>query len=281
MTPRIFKYIFAAILLSGCSTYSLEELRHTTPSGSEFQKTLAKLYMDFADDEEKDYDWRNSWHFADKGLLAAYGKDVAPEDIGEWDLPPEALPEMEKARGELLSALTPENIRAKPAAAARAQFNFDCWVEQQEEGWQADDIAACRDGFNKAVSELMPGSAGKYGRKEEKKSGKPFAAVKKLAPATTSFIVFFDTGKTVFTEAGESSLAEVVKALEKQKNYVVVINDHHCKQNMQKPDRELLQERGEYVRKRLIESGINPSAIINCGESRKQANRIIEIILND
>ena len=50
-------------------------LRNTTPSGSPFQQELARLYMDFASQDEKGYDWFNSWYFADKGLRAAYGKD--------------------------------------------------------------------------------------------------------------------------------------------------------------------------------------------------------------
>src|SRR5580658_2925105 len=77
--------LLAVFATSGCEMYSLEKLRHTTPSGSPFQTELSKLYMDFAAQEEKEYDWYNSWHFADKGLQAAYGKDVMPEDLKNWD----------------------------------------------------------------------------------------------------------------------------------------------------------------------------------------------------
>jgi OOP family OmpA-OmpF porin len=38
--------------------------------------------------------------------------------------------------------------------AARAQVAFDCWVEQEEEGWQLNDIAACKGIFKNAMAEL-------------------------------------------------------------------------------------------------------------------------------
>ena len=119
--------------MGGCSTYSLQELRQATPAGTPFQTALAHLYMDFAAQEEKDYDWISSWHFADKGLLAVYGKDTAPEDLKDWDIPAEHIEALTKARAALVAALTPENEKANPELAAKAQFNFDCWVEQQEE----------------------------------------------------------------------------------------------------------------------------------------------------
>src|SRR5277367_95507 len=139
MNTRWIKIIAAATaiasLSSGCAMYTLEELRHTTPSGTPFQKELAKLYMDFAEENEKGYDWFNSWYFADKGLRAAYGKDVAPEELKDWDIPKEALPYLQRAHGELLLALTPQNEEMHPTTTAQAQFYFDCWVQRQEENW--------------------------------------------------------------------------------------------------------------------------------------------------
>ncbi len=140
--------------LTGCVTYSLEELRHAELKGSDFHKALARMYLDFASSEEKEYDWFDSMYFADKGLKAAYGKDTAPEDLKGWDIPKDILPEMESTRAMLLETLTPQTIAAHPEMAARAQFMFDCWAEQQEENWQVDDIAHCRDGVKDALKEL-------------------------------------------------------------------------------------------------------------------------------
>lgn len=300
-------------VLSGCSTYSLEKLRHTTPKGSPFQNALAKLYMNFSDSEEKDYDWQDSWYFADKGLSAAYGKNVAPEDLNSWDIPANELKSLEIARRNLLAVLTPEKIKARPEIAARAQFNFDCWVEQQEENWQIDDIAACRDAFNSAVSELggavvkVPAKAGINSKpkdlpaKQEQKTEDKIKektkvttdkaaqaeakvaaekAVKKpvVAATVTSFALFFEAKQIALTPAGSSTLGAIAKAIAVSEDYEVVIVD---KSAGQKDNMKLSQERIQSVKKWLVEAGAKESAIKTNGKSDNEANRRIEIFLND
>jgi outer membrane protein OmpA-like peptidoglycan-associated protein len=139
--------VAVSCLVAGCSTYSLKELRHTTPKGTAYQNALSKLYMEFAIQEEKAYDWFSSMHFADKGLTAAYGNDVEPEIPDAWDVPNEVLLQMQEARKALLRAVNEKTKRDYPHLAARAVYYFDCWVEQQEENWQQDDIAECRNGL--------------------------------------------------------------------------------------------------------------------------------------
>lgn len=140
--------------LAGCSTYSLKELRHTTPKGNAFQTALSRLYMDYAIQEEKNYDWFTSMYFADKGLVAAYGKDVEPEQPESWNVSKEVLPTMQQARKILVDLLNERNKRDYPQVTARALYYFDCWVEQQDDGWQSQDIAQCRDGLQDAFERL-------------------------------------------------------------------------------------------------------------------------------
>jgi outer membrane protein OmpA-like peptidoglycan-associated protein len=144
----------AVSLLAGCSTYSLKELRHTTPKGTAYQAALAKNYMDYAIQEEKNYDWFTSMYFADKGLRAAYGKDVEPEQPENWDVSAKVLPTMQKAREILLGLLTEQNKSQYPQVLARAVYSYDCWVENQEEAWQAEEIGSCRDGLQDAFERL-------------------------------------------------------------------------------------------------------------------------------
>ncbi len=280
MINRLVISFLGLLLVSGCSTYSLEELRRTTPKGNAFQTALAKLYMDFSDLEEKDYDWRDSWYFADKGLLAVYGKETAPEDLHEWDLPKDKLAHLEKARADLLAALTPENIKNKPEIAARAQFNFDCWVEQQEENWQKDDIEACRDGFVRALAKLDVNEKKTSNKKELKKAGKKTSDVssEKLAPTTTSFVVFFESGKDSFASVSDSTMAEIIKIVRSNKGYEVVIID---KAAGKKDNIELSLERIQAVKMRLIEEGVKEAAIKINGGVGKQINNRVEIFLNE
>jgi hypothetical protein len=38
-------------------------------------------------------------------------------------------------------------VRDRAPARPRAQVNYDCWVEQQAEGWQFDPHRRVQDGF--------------------------------------------------------------------------------------------------------------------------------------
>ncbi len=287
--------IISIFAFSGCSTYSLEKLRHTEPKGSEFQKTLAKLYMNFADGEEKAYDWQDSWYFADKGLFAAYGKDIAPEELNNWNIPANERNALEIARNNLINVLTPEKIKNRPDAAARAQFNFDCWIEQQEENWQIEDIEACRDGFKKALAELAE-ARDQATKKYENPFKKPVLGTvkkteevfleepvkkklaKKALTTTTSFVVFFEAKQTVLTTAGSNVLAEVARTIAASDDYEVVVID---KSGARKDDAKLSAERIASVKKWLAEAGAKESAIKTDGKTKNTTNRKIEIFLND
>lgn len=41
-----------------------------------------------------------------------------------------------------------------PMQAAQAQVSFDCWIEQQEENWQTEDILSCKSSFMEAIDSL-------------------------------------------------------------------------------------------------------------------------------
>ena len=61
-----------------------------------------------------------------------------------------------QARSTLVSTLATPQASADPATAAKAQASFDCWMEQQEENFQVNDIATCRKGFEDAIAGLTP-----------------------------------------------------------------------------------------------------------------------------
>lgn len=281
--------------VTACSTYSLQELRNAKPQGNAFQANLARLYMDFSDSEEKDYDWQNSWYFADKGLLAVYGKDTAPEELKDWNLPKGELPALKKARMDLMMLLTPSAMAKNPQEAAQAQFYFDCWVEQQEENWQSDDIAYCRDNFMQSLAKL-----GGSGRKPEKKSKEnnedpEKTAVKKAvdvskkiadkqekeiaAPTTISFVLFFDAGSKEITPVSEVTLGKAAAPLASKDDYAVVIID---KSKDRQNNLELSLKRISAVKEQLVAFKVKESAIYN--EDKKIDNKVkqkVEIFIND
>lgn len=260
----------AVLAVSACSTYSLEELRHTTPVSDPFQRMLAEMYLAFSESEAQQYDWSDSAYFADKGLLAAYGKPTEPEQPTAWNLPPNTQAEVGKARGELVAMLQ-SDIRARaPKLAAEAQFYFDCWVEQQEEDWQNEDIDACRTAYYKTMNAIqhpageladartVRGEAG-----EEENSGAVNTGDASSDPSiSTSFIVYFDSGSAKLNAESKRYVRQIVTdILADEEGYEIVLNGHTDTLGPDGFNLRLSESRVEAVRAHMVALGVPPVRI--------------------
>ncbi len=275
---RSLCWVALVVLLSGCATASLEELREAQPSGSPFQRALAKYYLSFSESEAEQYDWLDVRHFADKGLLAAYGSDVSPEDPSEWNIPPNMLPELMAGYEKLMAVLTPQYRKSEPELTAHAQFLYDCWVEQQEENWQPDDIAACRDGFYGIVDKLQ-------GNLAEPEAPQPLVM-------SSAYIVFFDWNSAALTTAAKQVINTVISDIKQTPRYEIILNSHADSSGSPDYNMELSQKRAEAVKAALIAGGVPADHITfyAFGESdariptadgqREKGNRRVEIYIN-
>ncbi len=308
-------------LSSGCMMYRLEELRNTTPQGSPFQTALSRMYMDFAAKKEKSYDWPNSWYFADKGLRLAYGKDAEPEELDGWNLDDASKMELEKARIRVMDTLTPALKAGAPNRAAMIEFNFDCWVEYAEAGWQTEEIANCRDNLMHSLngsnsdaveSRPLPAEPMEHGSKKnkvtkwakptvfkapegetekapksvmpEKPAGKAAKgdAKKEVMAETASYAVFFEAGKPDVSGPGKNVLNEVVNSLKGKSDYVVILHVAPLTGSAAQ-EKDLPGKRITVVKKVLTDGGVSSSAIVNADgpEAAKPVARRIELFLNE
>ncbi|WP_193185943.1 hypothetical protein [Nisaea sediminum] len=120
-----------------------------------FEHSLANEYRRLALFEADDMvDWIDAEKFARKTLASARGETVPPERLEDWKLGEAQLPALKSSRHRLLRAFERDARILAPHASARAQAQFDCWVEQAEEGHQTEHIAACREGFLDAMLEI-------------------------------------------------------------------------------------------------------------------------------
>ena len=81
---------------------------------------------------------------------------VLPEDNANWAIPLEQpygfRSKLAQARTRLMTALDGGAREKAPALAARAQVNYDCWVERMEDNWadgaerRLRNQLPCRDG---------------------------------------------------------------------------------------------------------------------------------------
>jgi OOP family OmpA-OmpF porin len=155
MAHKVVGAVAALALLGGCA-YDIEDMRSVQADGNPFTQALTEEYREIvAFEADEMYDWIDASYFVHKGLLAAQGEEVPPELVSDWSISdPAARDELVVARQRLEDVFDLGARERYPAIAAHAQGRYDCWIEQQEEGWQTEDIAACRDGFYAAMTEL-------------------------------------------------------------------------------------------------------------------------------
>ena len=148
-------------VLAGCASPSMTALENAPPPTDPFARTLSNEYRDVARFEKTQMlDLKDYPYFAEKGLAAAATLATpatlapTPTDPADWALAADQQRRLRDARHRLAATLANDADRTLPETAAIAQVSYDCWVEQQEEGYQPDDIAACRDRFNRNMARI-------------------------------------------------------------------------------------------------------------------------------
>ena len=131
MFTKTLAALLALTLLAACEgSRSLDTLRLTEPQGDAYQLALASNYRDLAELRAIDYDWGSSNFFAEKGLRAARGQEVEPEDSSDWALPNELREEFVAARTKLMATIK-ENRSTQPELTASAVVAYDHWLVAQ------------------------------------------------------------------------------------------------------------------------------------------------------
>ena len=245
--------VAGVLVLTSC--VNLPKLKDKSFEPSNFSKELAREYLEFSDSEARQYDWIDSDFFAKKGLKAEQGKEVLPEVPSNWRTPDDKLSELIQARQVLMQALNPTNKSTRPVQLARAQKFYDCWVEQQEENWQPNDIASCRDKFIDAMAQL--------GDKADTKQA-PYNIVDQ---ATVYFA--FDSAK--LDKESQDIIDGVVLVLNKLDSYKLTLGGHTDTSGSSAYNKRLAERRAQAVENELINHyHVAPSRIIEnaFGEGR-------------
>jgi len=251
--------VFAAgLLAAACGTTEIDDIRGMTAptAGTDFTKGLASGYRAFALDEANiEYDWPDAYHFARKGLAAGGGQVVLPEDPGAWNIASDKMPELQQARGRLMAALDGNGRTRLPRVAAGAQVAYDCWVEQQEEGWQLDDIAACKRDFYNLLAQL-----------EARPAPPPAPAA---APAARQFIVFFDFDRSTITAEGQRIIQQVIASY-RQKSGPIAVVGHTDRSGTPQYNQGLSVRRANSVKAALVRGGVPAPQVSTAGRGESE-----------
>lgn len=181
-------------VLAGCAVPGTRVPDAGATSGtSGFEGALARDYAALAAVEREQGDIRDATTYALRSRDAAQGNAPPPDDVAlrQPFLRDAYVADLGSARERLVSALDgPAREHAAPALA-RAQASFDCWLEQATEDLQPEHIAACRNSFLAAMTDV-----------EAARAPEVAAAPEPPPPAPDypdKYLVFFDFDKAEIT----------------------------------------------------------------------------------
>lgn len=143
----------ALAALAGCaSMYDVDRVAGMNDQGGAFASALHKRYIERAQFEVGEGDWQSVAFFNTRAEAAAMNDVPALQMPDDRSLKVDAGA-INGAYASLSGALKTNAPQAAPDACARAQTWLEHWMEQSEEGHQADHIATARGEFEKALPE--------------------------------------------------------------------------------------------------------------------------------
>ena len=246
------------VFLSGCVGMQLDKARSTDISGTAFTDSLSQGYLALSEAEYAESDHFDSDVFARRARNTAGGFFIAPETIDSRDLPEETIEDLTVARGRLMGALRAGAREEAPQQAAQAQVMFDCWMQEQEENFQPDDIAACREKFETAMASV-DGIMGPVLAARQAAALEPAAGT---VGSTGSYLVFFTFDEDRLTRETQVMLGQVIRDVKASETSRIEISAHTDRAGTEPYNDGLSLERAEAVVQYLVARGVPKSQIV-------------------
>ncbi len=252
MNPKAPVSFFCALALAACGL-QLQEAEKVTPATDEHGEALYEGYLGLSKLEFDEGDYQDSDYFAERAILAGANQKFEPQVISARDLPADKLNEMASARRKVITAVYRGSVNKLPRISAQAQVRFDCWMQEQEENFQPDDIAACREGFETAMKRIDAAFV----------PGEPFRGV---TDDRLVFDVFFDFDRDELSTVAKEHLAAIAEITRSYEKPVVTILGNADQVGATDYNVELSQRRANAVARELEANGVTPDAVLARGD---------------
>jgi outer membrane protein OmpA-like peptidoglycan-associated protein len=243
---------FAAAAVAACAGTELQNARKVAPSEGAYDQALQQGYLNLSTAEYREGDYVDSDHFAMKSAASGSGSVPGPDDVGSRNLPPDSVADLSAAHDRLVSAQSRGGANVAPVDTARAQVLYDCWLQEQAENRQPEDIAACKEGYEVAIARveaaLMPGAPGAY-------------------------LAFFGFDEYFLTPEAQQIVAAAAAAANEHPGSQVVAAGHTDTAGSAEYNMGLSQRRADSVASALVNDGIAASAITT--EARGESDPLV------
>ncbi len=261
---RPFKYlpvVAVASLLGACAMQPLDtnvsQVRALPQAGGDFQQALHRNYVALAQLEIDEAHPEATSYYDTKARQAAANLQVMPTKMDERSIPAPFVKELTEARAQMMRVLNAGGATRATEPTARAQTQFDCWMEEREENFQPEDIANCRVGFLNAIDE-----ASRVVFAEVKPMPKPKVAVKSPPSPTlevASFSIYFDHDSSTLNNNALAMKSDIAARIKETKATSVTVNGYTDRSGTREYNRLLAERRAATVADALEATGIKPT----------------------
>ncbi|MEM7618234.1 MAG: OmpA family protein [Pseudomonadota bacterium] len=263
---RTLLALAAVIGLSACTgnqDYAeVTAFKGSSAVGNPFTQALTSNYKEFVDSELQSFsDEADSIHFSRKGLAAARGDIVMPEPVSDWNLLQGHAEELIVARSRLVNVYTNGAREMQPDLSAYAQVKFDCWIENQEENFQQDEISACKSQFMDAIAKLeaaVPAAPPPAPMVEEPFDVDPNEP---MALENAKYIVFFDWDEHTLNPGAISILDAAAEEAKSRQLVAIELVGHTDTSGSNDYNQKLSMKRADVVRDAMVQRGVDPSLL--------------------
>ncbi len=268
-------------MLAACGS-ELHKAEGLTPEGDEFTAGLYGGYLELAESEYSEGNYTQSDVFADQAISAAGGTTVMPNEVDPSRMAEDKVGTLTAARDRLLTALDDGGREEQPTLAALSQSTYECWLHEQTEGWQMDQIEACKADYFASINELEAAMA-------------PAPVVAAVAATAVvediRALAYFDFDSSAISEEGQQAIDLIVAEALANPETTVRIVAHTDTVGPVDYNQSLSERRANAVIGSLVQGGVTPDRIVSeavgktqplvdTGDQvRSQANRVAVIDL--
>lgn len=246
--------------LGACAGRTLEKAERTSPETDEHGQALYAGYIELSKMEFDEGDYRDSDFFADRAIAAANNETIEPQHIGARDLDVAVLNEAAAARRKLTVVRYKGGSRIYPALTAEAQLGFECWLQEMEEGFQPDDIAACRARFDSAMNSIAERESSAMAM------SMPTPSDSADSPERMTFDIFFDFDSDKLTGPAQEHIGLIAIVIKEFQKPIVSVIGNADQVGETEYNLKLSQRRAEAVAEALRANGVESSGIFARGD---------------
>jgi len=242
------------LLLGACDgAATLNELRATQPVGDPYQAGLAEGYKATAQADADAQDWEGTQYFASKGLMAARGTAITPEDPDGWAIADAAhAAELTQARARLVEVMEVTR-NTQPALTSQAVVAYDRWLRAASE--QNAGMAMRKQEFFAALGMIevaQSAQSGTYAPVSEPGVAQAIDGVDERGV----MLLYFPFDSDVLGEHALAALDKVVGQLKAAPKVTLAINGHADREGTEPYNMDLSQRRALSVVKALKKAGV-------------------------